>query len=78
METFILTIYEKNIEPTSTYFKSTDFSWVNVINECIDIASGYDKGGQWLIYFWFLFLSCQSIMVWGYSFKGAVKISTLR
>ena len=46
MEAFILTIYEKNIKPISTYFKSTDFSRVNVINESTDTVSGYDKGGQ--------------------------------
>ena len=46
VETFILTIYEKNIKPISTYFKSTDFSRVNVINESTDTVSGYDKGGQ--------------------------------
>ena len=46
METFILTIYEKNIKSISTYFKSTDFSRVNVINESNDTVCGYDKGGQ--------------------------------
>ena len=45
-KTFILTIYEKNIKPICTFFKSTDFSRVNVINESIDIVSEYDKGGQ--------------------------------
>ena len=31
---------------TCTYFKAQIFSRLNVINESIDIVSGYDKGDQ--------------------------------